>query len=328
MNPFGIAAKFRNQFYDRGWLRSEALPLPVISVGNLTTGGTGKTPIVIEIARHFLKKGKMPLVLSRGYRGELERSFGVTPLIERYPEASLTSLSEEYGDEPILIAKNCPGVRVVVGKNRYENAKEALLRLEQIEGVKPDLFILDDGFQHRKIKRDLDLVVISRNQKHQSLIPFGKLREPVSSLERAQGFIISSKLDSRQELDIELPPNKPVFEFEFEVELPPSKENRWVLISAIGDPASFKRLVIGAGGEVVGSYELRDHDYYTDDQINAWMKEAEGKNARLLVTEKDWVKIASMSDFDHPLYYCQLKVKQTPVLPEFYNWLDSQIELN
>ncbi len=177
---FGTFVKTRARLYDSGFLPARRLNHPVISVGNLTLGGTGKTPLVIELATQFRNLGYRPVVLSRGYR---RRSRGIVVVSRgQGPEVDWS----EAGDEPSLMAIRLPGVAVVVGGDRYRaglSAESAQLG---------DLFILDDGFQHRNLHRDVDLVAIDPIEwsEDEHLLPIGRWREPRSALERAHAALV------------------------------------------------------------------------------------------------------------------------------------------
>jgi tetraacyldisaccharide 4'-kinase len=177
---FGTFVKTRTHLYDTGWLPIRRLNHPVISVGNLTLGGTGKTPLVIELATQFRNLGYRPVVLSRGYR---RRSRGIVVVSRgEGPEVGWS----EAGDEPSLIAIRLPGVAVVVGADRHQAGLFA-------ESAKlGDLFILDDGFQHRRLHRDVDLVTIDPVDwaEKDRLLPRGRWREPRTALNRAQAALV------------------------------------------------------------------------------------------------------------------------------------------
>jgi len=177
---FRALIKARNRLYETGVLGTHRLNHPVISVGNLTTGGTGKTPLVIALAAEFRDMGYRPVVLSRGYRrtsrGIVVVSRGEGPVVEW----------EKAGDEPFLMAVRLPEVAVVVGSDRY---KAGLLAEAERLG---DLFILDDGFQHRRLHRDVDIVAIDAEEwtAGEALLPGGRWREPKSALVRAHAACV------------------------------------------------------------------------------------------------------------------------------------------
>ena len=176
---YGKLAELRRKFYKNGILKSKSLPIPVISVGNLSVGGSGKTPITIEIAKYFQKKGLKPCVLSRGYKRESKGVVVVSDGKDIFVDIKTA------GDEPYLIAKS--GIPVVVGESRYEAGLQALVE------IKPDIFILDDGFQHYQLERDVDILLIDATRPFwkDDLLPVGRLREPRSFNKYADMFVIT-----------------------------------------------------------------------------------------------------------------------------------------
>jgi len=172
---YGAVVGARNAFYDRGWLKSHRLQGPVISVGNLSAGGTGKTPFVILLGELLKARGIKFDVLSRGYG---RRSKGVR-LVDP------AGLPQEFGDEPLLIARRLQAP-VIVGKDRYQ----AGLCAESKFG--PRLHLLDDGFQHRALARDFDIVLVTPKDASDRLLPAGRLREPLKSLRRADAVVLAS----------------------------------------------------------------------------------------------------------------------------------------
>ncbi len=175
---YGSAVALRNYLYDRGFLKTYGVPVPVVSVGNLSAGGTGKTSLVRFLAGEL--SGKVHLcILLRGYKrstkGTLIVSEGEGPLVGH----------SEAGDEAFMLAKLLKGVSVVVSEDRYEGA------LRAVRDLKAELILLDDGFQHRRLKRDLDIVLLSKRDLSDRLLPAGLLREPLSSLKRADAIVLS-----------------------------------------------------------------------------------------------------------------------------------------
>ena len=179
---YALILQLRVLVYKAGLLRSFRLPCPVISVGNLTVGGTGKTPMTLYLARWFMDRGKRVVILSRGYGGSLEGTIRIVA------DGSTILLSPgDAGDEPYLLANSLPGVMVVIGSDRYQAGCLALERLN------PDIFILDDGFQHLRLKRDLNLLLLDCEKPFGNgrTLPAGILREPVSAIERADLVIFT-----------------------------------------------------------------------------------------------------------------------------------------
>lgn len=182
---YGIGAHFKNFLYDKKILRPKKVNAFVISVGNMTTGGVGKTPVVSEIAKYFISKNKKVAIVSRGYGGKLNNkninmiSDGKNIMFE----------AQDCGDEPLWLAQNTPGCLVFTCKSRYNASKFA------VEKYGAEIIILDDGFQHRKLHRDLDLVLMDsvKGFGNENLLPAGPLREGAEALDRIDKLIIVSK---------------------------------------------------------------------------------------------------------------------------------------
>src|SRR6266550_962906 len=181
MNPlsgfYGAGIALRNKLFDRGALSTMRLDRPVISVGNLSTGGSGKTPFVITIGELLKERGIPFDVLSRGYG----RKTGGVRIVDP------TGYASEFGDEPLLIARKL-GVPVIVGERRYEAGRVAEQEFQT------QLHLLDDGFQHRSLARDFDIVLMASGDFKDRLLPSGRLREPLSSLERADAIVLPQDL--------------------------------------------------------------------------------------------------------------------------------------
>ena len=179
---YGGVVDLRSRLYDRGALKTSTLPCKVVSIGNITVGGTGKTPMTIFLADRLKRKHINPVILSRGYGGSATDSGGMVTDGQTLAMDSVCS-----GDEPFLMASLLEGVPVFVGKRRMESAMEACLRFH------PDVFILDDGFQHRALHRDVDILLFDAEHPlgNGFLLPRGELREPVSNLERGDLFVLT-----------------------------------------------------------------------------------------------------------------------------------------
>jgi len=178
---YGLGAGLRRTLYARGVLRTKKLPAPVVSVGNLTVGGTGKTPVVACLARLWRDRGKRVAILSRGYGGGTQ---GVTCISDGQ---NIYKKPPEVGEEPYWLARTLPGVVVYTGACRYAAGLAAW------EEFKPDLFLLDDGFQHFQLYRDLDLVLLDAAAPfgNGQLLPRGPLREPLTALAAARVFVLT-----------------------------------------------------------------------------------------------------------------------------------------
>jgi tetraacyldisaccharide 4'-kinase len=301
--PYGWAARFRALLYRRHWLPTYKLPRPVISVGNLTVGGTGKTPVVIFVAEWLSAKGKRVAVLSRGYR----RRSSQRHLLVSDGERVLAD-ADHAGDEPYLIAQRCPRAIVAVGPDRYRLGRWVL------EQCPVDYFVLDDGFQHLHLHRDLDLLLLDAMDVAgiQALLPVGRLREPLSAASRASALLLT-RADKevqagavwetvRRACDRLPEPIKVLFKADELVHITTGErqsaarfaKKRAALFSGIGNAAAFHDLVAGLGIMVVDAAVLPDHARYDRSVLDDIRKRATRAKADLVITtEKDAGKIAS-----------------------------------
>jgi len=256
----------------RAVARPVKVSVPVISVGNLTVGGAGKTPVTIELARRLAAAGKTPAVLSRGY-GRRSRE----PLEVR-PDAPV----EAAGDEPLLMARR--GLRVFVGARRAPLAELAIRR-----GA--DVLLLDDGLQHHALARDLDVIVADASNPFGNgrLLPAGPLREPVSALDRVRmGLVWLTRCDRPRDARTSALRAFPAVESAFEAHAD-MRGKRVFLFAGIARPESFEQTVRGLGADVAGTRWFRDHHLYTAAELRALRDAARG--ALLVTTEKDLVRI-------------------------------------
>ncbi|HEV2248093.1 MAG TPA: tetraacyldisaccharide 4'-kinase, partial [Terriglobia bacterium] len=190
---YGLGARLRRRAFERGWLKPRRLSRPVISVGNLTVGGSGKTPLVALVCEILLRHGYKPAILTRGYRRER-----AAELIALEPQSQTAPDARTVGDEPALLARILPQVPIVVCADRFRAGQFA----EERFGV--DVHILDDGFQHLSLARDVDLVAIdvTQNVLHDAVLPAGRLREPVGALSRAD-LVVLTRTEIRNAASIE-----------------------------------------------------------------------------------------------------------------------------
>ncbi len=296
--------RIRAALYRRKILRQAVLPCPVISVGNITAGGTGKTPTVIEIARVFSQHQRRVAVLSRGYRRDDSSS---TLVVE--PESDVS----QVGDEPLLMMRKfhrelrpplpCPSV--IVGRRRYRSGLMALERFQ------PDVLLLDDGFQHMQLARDCDLVLIDATNPFGGgyMLPAGFLREPVPHLRRASAFVITrsnevpeckSIFRTLERLNSAAPVFTAIHAFggfrELEGHSPISAEKlaerRLLAVSGLGNPGSFRRLLGEVGLRAVESLDFFDHHCYDErDGLTISRMCRERKLNALVTSEKDESKL-------------------------------------
>lgn len=299
MNPlsglFGIGVAARNALYDRGLLQQQRLQGPVISIGNLCVGGTGKTPFT-QLLGDLLIARSVPFdVLTRGY-GRASTEIRVVD-----PQGS----PHEFGDEPLLLAKYFAAknadVKVIVGPDRYQ----AGLNAEKQFG--PRLHLLDDGFQHRRLARDFDVVLLAPDDHDQVLLPVGRLREPLSALRRADAVVGS---DEVRVADFPvLPPN--IWRVHRDITLPPSysPEMRVFAFCGIARPDRFFQDLRRHGVYPVAQLTFRDHHGYTDNDANKIHWEMSGSGADLcLTTIKDMMNLGALAQRLAPIGAVQLKM--------------------
>jgi tetraacyldisaccharide 4'-kinase len=299
--PFSLIYSILSKI-NRCLSKQKRLSKPVISVGNLTVGGTGKTPMVMEILNFIIKNNLSPAVLTRGY---LRKS--KIPILLKDGAIGVDVL--DSGDEPLLIAKSVRKATVIIGSDRYRNALK-------FEGeINPDVYILDDGFQHWHIKRDLDIVCVNAANPFGNgfLIPAGILREKPSALARA-GLIIITNADMISEQELErlketiyaLSGKKSIvtyyncFEYktidltmDFNVEL--LKRFDVYSLSAICFAAGFNNSIEKSGIKIKDSIVLRDHSNYTNEKLKKIISQ-KGRNSYFIVTAKDAVKFQNIDE--------------------------------
>lgn len=293
---YGLVVRARLALYRAGILASRGLPGRVISVGNLTVGGTGKTPCVAFIANYLRGQGSEVAILSRGYRrqsrGRLEVSDGVR--MRHGPAAS--------GDEPWLLAQSCPGVRVVVDARRYEAGKWLA------ERTPVSVFLLDDGYQHLRLARQLNLLLIDATDPldQARLVPLGRLREPLVEMRRADAVIVTrgDQPFDRSRLEVllhrYLRPGTPVFlawheltsfrrlAAEEQVDAIHFRGRRVAAIAGLARPERFFHDLRGLGIEMAWNQAFPDHHRYTVGEIREICDAAQAAGAQaLLITEKD-----------------------------------------
>ena len=298
--PYEALVRLRNYGYDHSILTVKKASAPVISVGNLTLGGTGKTPLVAWLAHWFAQHNKKPAIISRGYK------------------AKTGQLSDEAAELKILL----PTVPHYANKQRIIAAREAITKGS-------DVLLLDDGFQHRQISRDLNLVTIDATDPFgcNRLFPRGLLREPLWGLKRADALVLTRtdqvSIKTRNEIQEQCfqfvgSHDKPWIETEHRPSnlrlvdgttqpLKTLQDKRILSLSAIGNPAAFHRTLTTLGHEPVATLTFPDHHTYTTDDIHRISEETESVGAEIIVTTlKDLVKLPLASVRNRPL--CALEI--------------------
>jgi tetraacyldisaccharide 4'-kinase len=284
---YWLAVQTRNALYSIGWKRTQTLNEFVLSIGNLTVGGTGKTPTVVWVAQELQKRGFRIAVLSRGYSRK-----GTAP---RLLTANAPGDVEAFGDEPAMMAQLF-GLTVAVSNPRYKGALEAM------KNNSVDVFILDDGFQHRQLGRDLDLVLLGSDCKGW-VLPSGPFREPRKAITRADVVLVTDAQDKWQGL-VSPTEHRLVFYGGLKpVTLIGFESRRWkeyplsllggrkiVAVTAIANPEPFYRIIHDWEGEIVDVLEFKDHHNYSSrdwQRINRAARKAD----LVVTTEKDILKL-------------------------------------
>lgn len=288
----------RKWLYDKGVFKIRRLPCPVICVGNITAGGTGKTPTVMHLARLFQTRDFRPVVLTRGYKRKSRK-----PVLPVSDGNTILTTPQESGDEPYLIAAGLKNIPVVVGADRYSSGMFAK------DHFGSDVFILDDGFQHLKLYRDINILLIDASNPTGNgyMLPAGILREPLAGISRADCIIISradeGDKSKAEKLVRSFNKKTPVFYSSLKVSGIMDAHGKTyspdyiigknlLLFSGIGNPGSFKRSVNENGGVIKGEIRFPDHYWYSKRDMERISGEAERLSAdAIITTEKDLIRL-------------------------------------
>jgi tetraacyldisaccharide 4'-kinase len=297
LNPlsalFGAGVEIRNRLYDRGTFRANRLQAPVISIGSISAGGAGKTPFLIMLGEQLKQRGLAFDVLSRGYG---RKSTGVM-LVD--PAGS----PQEFGDEPLLIARKLD-VPVIVGGDRYAAGQFA----ENKFGAQ--VHLLDDGFQHRKLARDFDIVLITERDLHDSLLPVGRLREPLSSITRASALAFVHDGTAAR---IPGSGGQHVWSVLRGI-VPPETADTCFAFCGIARPQNFFADLRKAGTRLVGVHEFADHHLYgaTDVELLLRLRQQSGATA-FITTEKDEVNLGGHLRQMQPVHVVPVRMRFEPM---------------
>lgn len=305
----------KNFLYDKGVLAQNSVGVPVISIGNLTVGGTGKTPVTDFCLKSLVADGKKVAVISRSYKADAEAP-SLVDTEHRYA-------ARYYGDEPVLLAQTNPEVDVYVGPNKLETAQFA------VRQEKYDVLIVDDGFQHRKLARDLNIVILDATEPlvNYAVVPEGRGRESFAGIQRADLLILTKcNLASEEYLHLlekRVPEEKEVLHFGYsinqfnsagsDIKLTKSQMigKSFFLVSAIARPDVFEKMMGDIGSVSKKSLHFRDHHQYTNDDIKRIESEFTNSKADFLVTtEKDAVKLRSLMSEPSQLWIAKLEVAE------------------
>lgn len=330
---FQLAIKTRRFLYNVRILRDSTLGVQVIAVGNLTVGGTGKTPVVEKFARVLRDEGRTVAILSRGYRSKpaplherllnkiLLREDTTPPRVVSDGKSLLLD-SEMAGDEPYMLASNLKDVIVLVDKDRVKSGRYA------IEKFGCDTLILDDGFQYWKLAgRRQDIVLIDRQQPfgNERLLPRGTLREPPSHLARAKTIFITksdgNSHDLRRRIS-QLNPTAAIIEcihhpLYFEDVFSGKREGlefikgrKIASFSGIAQPESFEQSLVGLGAELVYAKRFADHHRFTQQEVLNAINRGKKRRAEIIITtQKDAVRFPKIDRRDLPIYFVRVEIK-------------------
>lgn len=325
---YGGLVKLRSAAYQGGMIKPKSLPCTVISVGNITAGGTGKTPMTLYMAELVQRLGYKVVVISRGYKGELEKTGGIVS-----NGKTILMGPEKAGDEPFMLAGKLKDIPVIVGKNRFEVGMQAIMKFN------PDVIVLDDAFQHLKLKRDINLVLLDAKRPfgNSHLLPRGILREPLSSLSRSDAFILtrtdiaSGSTESFTGINkyISFRPiyrtthtlyiDKVVDSYKDKTCIDVSKKISFDInilkgksvfaFSGIAKNEDFKRSIEKISCNIKGFVGYPDHHSYSDTDLSNLLQSAMEKNVDfILTTEKDYVRIAYKIEWPIKLVVIGIKI--------------------
>lgn len=319
--PYSVIVRFRRTAYQRGWFFQYRLPKPVISVGNITMGGTGKTPLVMWLASRLHEQGTRVAILSRGY--------GRQGSVVNMMVSDGTSVKAEWrsvGDEAMLMAQKCPWAIVAVGNDRYR------LGCWVLEQAACDCFLLDDGFQHLSLYRDVDILIFDATDIEglKGVLPAGRMREPLSAAQWATTIVFSrtesvSSIESLQ-TRIEQCIKKAIVPLHMETaprclthiatgmtkSIDSFKNKSLVLVSGIGNPSSFRSSVISCGLNVGDEIRYPDHFPYSQKDVEEIRLQMKRSGTDLVITtEKDALKLREFLTRDDPMWALEVQVTMT-----------------
>ena len=292
MNPlsalYGAAVRLRHELYDRGLIPVQRLEGPVVSVGNLVAGGSGKTPFLILLGELLKQRGIAFDVLSRGYRRQTQGVAIVDP----------GGSARDFGDEPLLIARKL-GVHVVVGEDRRQAGELA----EATFG--PRLHLLDDGFQHRQLARDFDIVLVTSTDAQDSLLPSGRLREPIAALSRADAVVLTNDTPT-DGLHLE---NQLVWRVRRDI-APPETRYPCFAFCGIARPESFFAQLRAAQVVLAGTRSFRDHHRYTEQDVSDLRRLRQQAGApAFVITEKDAANLGTHLHTLQPIHIVSVRMQ-------------------
>jgi tetraacyldisaccharide 4'-kinase len=311
--------RIRRIGYHYGVFKQNHFKVPIISVGNITFGGTGKTPFTLWLGDYFESQGKRVMILMRGYKGELEKRSGILR-----GDTKLGYNPFEFGDEALVLARRLRSVSIVVGKNRSSNLKH------YFHSEKPEVVLLDDGHQHLKIGRDLNFILFDAMLPMASYMvaPSGYLREGLDALNDADGIIVTrcdqvpeSKVDAlidklRSHIHGNVPVARTAYhssvlkdtQFKRVMDVSQLKGKKVICVAGIASPASFFQSMESYGAEVIDCLTFPDHHQFRASEVSRILQTAEREDALVVTTEKDIVKIRRITN-DKRFLYLEIELR-------------------
>jgi tetraacyldisaccharide 4'-kinase len=331
---YGSLLQLHRWSYKKKFFRSRKLSCPVVSVGNLTVGGTGKTPIIIDLANRLLAENIKVGILSRGYK----RKNSLSMTVVSDGQGNFASVADS-GDEPLMMAKILPQAVVIVGKDRYQAGQKA------IKEYGCQVLLLDDGFQHWKLERDYNIVLLDYNDEiwHDNLLPAGRLREPLNALKRADHVVITKipkvfhadQIDKFKKLVFEYSPNCIISLAQFEAQsLHQLITGKWtdvpieklrdlptIAFCGLAKSQGFFELAKYMGANLLKEIKFSDHHNYTNDDVETLKNELHQTKAEYLVTtRKDLIKLEN-SDLSSRILAINLTTKWIKGMPDINDFI-------
>jgi tetraacyldisaccharide 4'-kinase len=327
--PYRLIITFRNRLYDKKIFTVVKLPCPVISVGNIAVGGTGKTPCVIMLARMLQSHGFKPAILSRGYGGSSTKSVNIVA-----DGKNILLDSKTAGDEPFLMAQSLRSIPIIVGPQRIKTGKTAINRFGA------NVLICDDAMQHRQIFRDINLVLLDGQDPlgNGHVLPRGKLREPIAGLKRASAFLltrtnetpktdnINKKLSQTGNIPIftSIHKLKDVIKGDYSDKWPIAglKGKKVCAFCGIAKPDSFKKSLLAAECHILSLDTFPDHHNYSRAELEIIKIKFYNNKADLIITtQKDGMRLQNFAEFLSIIYMMRIEMKITPSQESFDNFI-------
>jgi len=333
---YRLIINWRNRLYDHKIFREVKLPCPVISVGNITAGGTGKTPCVIWLSQMLQEQGFKPAVLSRGYGGKSSQPVNIVS-----DGSNILLSSTIAGDEPRLIAQSLKGIPVITGPKRILTGQTA------IDNFGVNVLICDDAFQHRQIFRDINLVLLDSQAPLENgyLLPRGSLREPATALHRADAFILTrtneamatngiiSRLAAADNIPVFVSSHKPIdaVKGDYSIKLPLTElqGKKVCAFAGIARPDSFKKLILAAGAQIMSFDIFPDHHRYSQKELADIRNNFLKNNADLLITtEKDGMRLQEFTEFLKGIYLLRIELEIISAGDSLKNFILEKLKKN